>query len=61
MPVSDSVATRFSFSSTERDGFSENVYTGQDLDDANNVSVRSDWLIDLDDSSSLRVLVNILK
>ena len=55
VPVSDSVATRFSFSSTERDGFSENVYTGQDLDDANNVSVRSDWLIDLDDSSSLRV------
>jgi iron complex outermembrane receptor protein len=55
VPVSDTVATRFSFSSTERDGFSNNVYTGQDLDDANNVSVRSDWLIDLDDSSSLRV------
>ena len=55
VPVSDKVATRFSFSSTEREGFSNNVFTGQDLDDANNTSVRSDWLIDLDDASSLRI------
>ena len=55
VPVSDKVATRFSFSSTEREGFSNNVFTGQDLDDANNTSIRSDWLIDLDDASSLRI------
>jgi iron complex outermembrane receptor protein len=55
MPISDKVATRFSVSSTERNGFSNNVYTGQDLDDANNISVRSDWLFDLNDTSSLRV------
>ena len=55
MPISDKVATRLSVSSTERDGFSTNVFTGQDLDDANNISVRSDWLFDLSDTSSLRV------
>ena len=55
VPVSENIATRFSFSSTERDGFANNVFTGQDLDDANNTSVRSDWLIDLDDASSLRI------
>ncbi len=55
MPISDKVATRFSISSTERNGFSNNVYTGQDLDDANNMSVRSDWLFDLSDTSSLRI------
>ena len=55
VPVSEKVATRFSFSSTESDGFSTNVFTGQDLDDTNNTSVRSDWLIELDDASSLRI------
>lgn len=53
MPINDNIATRLSISATKRDGFSENVSTGQDLDDANNLSV-SDWLIDLDDLSSLR-------
>ena len=36
--VNDKIATRFSVSSTTRDGFTENVFTGQDLDDANNKS-----------------------
>ena len=53
--VSDSIATRLSISSTERDGFSKNVVTGQDLDDANNLSVRSDWMIDMSETSSLRL------
>ena len=35
LPINDNVATRFSISATKRDGFSENVSTGQDLDDAN--------------------------
>ena len=55
IPVSEKVATRFSFSSTKRDGFSENIVTGQDLDDANNISLRSDWAIEISDSSSLRI------
>ena len=53
--VNDKIATRFSVSSTTRDGFTENVFTGQDLDDANNKSVRTDWMFDLNDTSSLRV------
>ena len=54
-PISDRVATKFTFTSTERDGFSENVVTGQDLDDASNISLRSDWIFELSDTSSLRI------
>ena len=52
--INENVATRLSFSATKRDGFTENVFTGQDLDDANNLSIRSDWLYDIDADSSLR-------
>lgn len=55
IPINERVATRFALSTTEREGFSKNVVTGQDLDDANNISIRSDWLIDLSDTSSLRI------
>ena len=55
IPVNEKVATRFSFSSTKRDGFSDNIVTGQDLDDLNNISLRSDWAIEISDSSSLRI------
>ena len=55
IPISDTVATKFSISSTERDGFTENLVNGQDLDDASNVSIRSDWIFDLSETSSLRV------
>ena len=44
-PISDNVATRF-FSSVERDGFSENIQLGQELDDANSISLRSDWIME---------------
>ena len=53
-PISDTLATRFSFSSVERDGFSENIQLGQELDDANSISLRSDWIMELSDTSSLR-------
>ena len=53
-PISDTLATRFSFSSIERDGFSENIQLGQELDDANSISLRSDWIMELSDTSSLR-------
>ena len=55
LPLSDSVATRMSFVLTDRDGFTDNIVTGQDLDDANHVSFRSDWIVELSDSSSLRL------
>jgi len=55
IPLSDKLATRFSFSTNKRDGFSENTVTGQELDDANSLSIRSDWLYELSDVSTLRV------
>ena len=55
IPLSDKLATRFSFSTNKRDGFSENTATGQELDDANSLSIRSDWLYELSDASTLRV------
>ena len=55
LPLSDTVATRMSFVVTDRDGFTDNIVTGQDLDDANHVSFRSDWIVELSDSASLRV------
>ena len=55
IPISDKLATRFSFSKTKRDGFAKNIVTGQELDDANNISIRSDWLYEISDVSSFRV------
>ena len=59
--VNDKIATRFSLSSTTRDGFSKNIVTGQDLDDDNNKSFRTDWMFDLNDTSSLRVFGQYFK
>ena len=54
-PIFKNVAATFSFTKTKRDGFSTNVFNGQDLDDDDSYSVRNDYFIDLDDSSSLRI------
>ena len=59
--INDKIATRFSLSSSTRDGFTKNVYTGQDLDDDNSKSFRSDWMFDLNDTSSLRVFGQYFK
>ena len=40
LPLSDTVAMRASFISNKRDGFTENLTLGQDLDDANSLSAR---------------------
>ncbi len=54
-PVSEKLSTKFTISSIERDGFAENLVTGQDLDDASSISFRSDWIYEISDSSSLRI------
>ena len=59
--INDKIATRLSLASTTRDGFSKNVVTGQDLDDANSKGFRSDWMFDLNDTSSLRVFGQYFK
>ena len=54
-PLSSKIATRNSFVINDRDGFTDNIINGQDLDDANNVSFRSDWLFDINENSTLRL------
>jgi len=54
IPLGQNIASRISFAITERDGFSDNIVTGQDLDDASSVSIRGDLLIDLNENNSLR-------
>ena len=55
IPLSKSSAARFAISVTERDGFSKNVFTGQELDDASNISFRTDLMFELSETSSLRL------
>ena len=39
-PINESVAVRASFITNKRDGFTDNLSTGQDLDDADSISAR---------------------
>ena len=55
IPLSNSVATRVSIVKTEREGFTDNLLNGQDLDDASHLSLRSDWLFELGERASLRI------
>ena len=54
-PISDKLATKLTISSIEREGFTENLVTGQDLDDASSLSIRSDWIYEINDTASLRI------
>lgn len=68
VPFSDNLAMRTSASWIEQDGYTENVYSGpslddssetfngQDLDDTNNFSARTDWLFQPTEALSLRFL-----
>tara|TARA_B100000941_G_C28508328_1_gene558856 strand:- start:1006 stop:3321 length:2316 start_codon:yes stop_codon:yes gene_type:complete len=55
IPISDNVSTKLSISAMTREGFTENLATGQDLDDAHNLSFRTDWMVDINDTTSLRI------
>ena len=55
VPISESVATSFSFAGHKRDGYSFNTILEQELDDANDFSFRNDWFFQLSDTSSLRI------
>ncbi|MDB2474271.1 TonB-dependent receptor [Gammaproteobacteria bacterium] len=61
IPLNEKLATRFSATITERDGFTKNLVTGQDLDEASSLSLRSDWLLEIDDLSSLRAFGQYFK
>ena len=51
IPLDDNFAVRAAYTQTERDGFTENLVNGQDLDDASNISIRSDWVFNLSESA----------
>ena len=55
IPILDNVSTKLSVSAMTREGFTENLATGQDLDDAHNLNFRTDWLVDINDTTSLRI------
>ena len=61
MPISDTVATRFSWVTTDHEGFTENLVNGQDLDDTNHSTFRTDWLFDISDNSSLRLFAQFFE
>ena len=54
-PISNNISTRNSFVVTDREGFTDNIVNGQDLDDASHISFRSDWLFELGDTSNFRL------
>ncbi|MCI4643546.1 MAG: TonB-dependent receptor [Hyphomonadaceae bacterium] len=52
-PVSDNLATRFSFSSQKNDGYRTNLNTGGPLDDTERLTARFHALYDVNDNTSL--------
>ena len=68
VPLSDDLAMRSSFSTVTQDGYTQNVYNGpnvlnpqktfagEDMDNIDNLSMRTDWLWNASDTLSLRFL-----
>ena len=68
LPISDDLAMRTSFSRVKQDGYTQNVYNGpnalnpsetfvgKDMDNIDNLSMRTDWLWKASDTLSLRFL-----
>jgi iron complex outermembrane receptor protein len=68
VPINDDLAMRTSFSRVKQDGYTQNVYNGpnalnpsetfvgKDMDNIDNLSIRTDWLWKASDTLSLRFL-----
>jgi iron complex outermembrane receptor protein len=68
LPISDDLAMRTSLSRAKQDGYTQNVYNGpnvlnpsetlvgKDMDNIDNISMRTDWLWNASDTLSLRFL-----
>jgi iron complex outermembrane receptor protein len=73
VPISDEVAMRTSLSMVRQDGFTDNVYNGpsvtepgetfvgEDMDNTDNLSFRTDWLWNASDDVSIRLLAQLFK
>jgi iron complex outermembrane receptor protein len=73
VPISDALAMRTSVSIVKQDGYTNNVYNGpsvteagetfvgEDMDNTDNVSFRTDWLFNATDNLSIRLLAQLFK
>ncbi|MGI9270336.1 MAG: TonB-dependent receptor [Woeseiaceae bacterium] len=52
-PLSDNVLGRLAYKSTDRSGYGENIFTGNDIDDANKQAVRGHLQFNISDTSDL--------
>ncbi len=57
--LTESIAGRVSFSSTERDGTLKNIRTGEDVNNLENWAVRSQLLWDVSDSTEARLVAEL--
>ena len=51
----ENLRTRFSFRSTKRDGYTENLFDGSDVDDRDYLGVRIKTIYDISDETSLKL------
>ena len=51
----ENLRTRFSFRSTKRDGYTENLFDGSDIDDRDYLGVRLKTIYDISDETSLKL------
>lgn len=56
-PINDNIRGRIAFKSTDREGYGENILTGNDIDDANKQSARGQLQFDLSDKADLLLSV----
>lgn len=49
-PISDTVKQRFAFNTVKRDGFTENIKTGENIDGRDQFSIRSTTLVEFSDN-----------
>ena len=71
VPISDGIGMRTSFSAVKQDGYTQNVYNGpsvtesgetfvgEDMDNIDNLSFRTDWLFDISEDFTVRLLAQV--
>jgi iron complex outermembrane receptor protein len=61
IPISDSLRTRFAGSYQQRDGYTENIYTGNDVDGRDAYELRSSTSFDFSENFSADLVISYLK
>lgn len=60
-PITDRLFQRFSIFSLARDGFTENLYTGNDIDGRDMYAVRSSTLFEINDTTDISMVINYFR